>query len=50
MNDETKIKNLEEKILSMRKKKNRALRAMVKDQFIFGQKNRRNCCENGLST
>ena len=37
MNDETKIENLEEKILSMRKK-NRALRAMLKDQFIFGQK------------
>ena len=37
MNDETKIQYLEEKILSM-EKENRALRAMLKNQYIFGQK------------
>ena len=37
MNDKTKIENLEEKLLSMQKE-NRALRTMLKDQFIFGQK------------
>ena len=37
MNDETKIQYLEEKILSM-ERENRALRAMLKSQYIFGQK------------
>ena len=36
MNDETKIQYLEEKILST-EKENRALRAMLKNQYIFGQ-------------
>ena len=37
MNDETKIQYLKEKILST-EKENRALRAMLKNQYIFGQK------------